>query len=741
MFRQWLPAVSVGLGAALVVLAQPSQAATVKITDVELKPVGNNLSIVLKTEGGKQMQVLGSRQGSTWVAEIPNAQLALPQGKFTQERPIAGIQSVQVAPIPEGGVRLTVEGTSKTIAGRIGQRADNQVSFLIEPQRVTPARSEQRANPTVAQATTPEPTPRPGTASPDTIPPNLPQGPNPLPPVLPRAVAPPVGDIAISQVNVGAEVIDLGPKGATRIPRLVLRDAPVREVLSLIARAAGVNLVFVPDTQRVRVRQTQLQEVTGGFRLETKEEAVQEQETGQTTISLDIENEAAQNVLNYVLRVARLRANKVGNTLFVGRNLPPEADNVISRTLRINQSSVVSLAGYLASQGAEVYRTIFETVLETNQVVASPGSPPIVQTFPREQARVERIAAPEGVSNPILQGLRAVVDARTNAVTLTGPARLVEIASGYVAQLDVRKRQVMVNVKVIDVNLTNTQAQGFSMSFGVNDTFFRFDNGAAIINFGRQAPQGTGSLLPGGFPTGIGTPGPFTPFSPNFFAVLQAQIAQNNAKILTDPTLLIQEGETATVQLTADVVTNIQVIPATTQGQAPTITVQREPAGLQLAINVERIDDNGFITLSASPDISAPAGTFSVATPGAGGSPGAVNQITLLARRRVTTGRVRLRDGQPLVLTGVIQDTDRVQASKVPILGDIPLLGALFRSTNKVNQRNEVIVVLTPQIVNETDAAIFNYTPVPAPVGPRGAVPGQPVSHGGPLLDATGAAR
>jgi type IV pilus assembly protein PilQ len=742
MMRQWFPSTSLGLSAALIVVAQPAWAGTAKITDVELKPVGNRLSIVLKTQGGQQMQVLGSRQGNTWVAEIPNAQLHLPQGNFQQDRPIPGIESVRVAPLAEGGVRVTVTGSGKFLAGRIGQRQDDQVSFVIEPQRVAqPKPPAPASHSTLAQAEPADPTPRPGTGSPTTIPPNLPQGPSPLPPVLPRAVAPPVGDIAISQVNVGAEIIDLGPKGATRIPRLVLRDAPVREVLSLIARAAGVNLVFVPDTQKTTVRATELQEITGGFRLQTKGEAVVEEEVGQTTVSLDIENEAAQNVLNYVLRVARLRANKVGNTLFVGRNLPPEADNVISRTLRINQAQAAGLAGHLASQGAEVYRTVVETVLVTNQVVASPGSPPVVQSFPQEQVRVERIAAPEGASNAVLRGLRAVVDARTNAITLTGPARLVEIASATAAQLDVRKRQAMVNVKVIDIALNNTQVQGFSSSFGIGDTFFRFDNGAAVINFGASPLTGVGSLIPGGFPPGIGTPSQPQPFSQAFFAALQAQIAQNNAKILSDPTLLIQEGEVATVQLTADVVTNITVTPPTGEGQAPTITITREPAGLLLSVNLERIDDNGFITLSASPDLSAPSGSFTLTTPGVGGSPGAANTITLLSRRRVTTGRVRLRDGQPLVLSGVIQDSDRVQASKVPILGDIPILGALFRATNKTNQRNEVVVVITPQIINENDAATFNYTPTPVTPGPRSAVPGQPMSHNLPLLDATGGQR
>jgi type IV pilus assembly protein PilQ len=63
-----------------------------------------------------------------------------------------------------------------------------------------------------------------------------------------------------------------------------------------------------------------------------------------------------------------------------------------------------------------------------------------------------------------------------------------------------------------------------------------------------------------------------------------------------------------------------------------------------------------------------------------------------------------------LILSGIIQESDRTTVTKVPILGDIPILGALFRSTNKSNQRQEVIVLLTPQILNDGVNQV-NYTP------------------------------
>ena len=78
-----------------------------------------------------------------------------------------------------------------------------------------------------------------GTSNPTIITPTM-----PMAPTLPRAVAPPVGDMSISNINPSFDPIDLGPAGNTIVPRLVLRQAPVREVLAVLGRYAGVNLIF-----------------------------------------------------------------------------------------------------------------------------------------------------------------------------------------------------------------------------------------------------------------------------------------------------------------------------------------------------------------------------------------------------------------------------------------------------------------------------------------------------------------
>ena len=93
---------------------------------------------------------------------------------------------------------------------------------------------------------------------------------------------------------------------------------------------------------------------------------------------------------------------------------------------------------------------------------------------------------------------------------------------------------------------------------------------------------------------------------------------------------------------------------------------------------------------------------------------GGVGSVTLLNARELQSGLVRVRDGQTLVLSGIIQETDQVSTTKVPILGDIPLLGALFRSTSETTTRNELIVLLTPEILDDTDQSVFGYSYTPS---------------------------
>ena len=85
---------------------------------------------------------------------------------------------------------------------------------------------------------------------------------------------------------------------------------------------------------------------------------------------------------------------------------------------------------------------------------------------------------------------------------------------------------------------------------------------------------------------------------------------------------------------------------------------------------------------------------------------GAVSKIN---NRRLDTGAIRIKDGETLVLTGVIQETDIDNTYKYPILGDLPILGSIFRSKQKSTDKRELIVLVTPKILDENSNSLDMY--------------------------------
>jgi type IV pilus assembly protein PilQ len=718
----------IGSAAILAIAAQAVSAAATQITNVQVTPTSSGVNIVLQTSQGDRPQVFTVSRGRALVADIVNTQLRLPQGSFSQDNPAPGINSVTVSQLDANSVRVTISGDQDAPSAQVN-RGGNEILLSVSPAggAVQASAPQTPASPTpVPQADIP-PTP-PAPAAPSAVTAQAPDNdvmvPAPgitidgvpvvapsnvyTPPLQARAVPPPLGDISFSNIDVSAPEIDLGSNEV--VPRLVLRDAPARDVLSLLARAAGLNIAYVDAS---------------GNPTEPPSDALPtETDANAVKVSLDIENEPVASVFNYVLRITGLEANRTGRTIFVGPRLPNSARQVISRTLRLNQVPVGTAVQFLVGLGAEtavsretVVTSVTATPITTEEgVVAQDASGQAAQAQQTQQSTETQVTVQRADyqdSVPLLRGLQVIGDQRTNAVTLVGNARAVEVAVAQLSQLDIRRRQVAINVRVVDINLLGIDRASTSFSFGLGNNRVTSSNGVGVLNFGDSTPASTGldagsignSVVAATQDNSIGS----FEFVNKFLAQLQFAVTSGNAKILTDPTLVVQEGQTAEVQLTQDVVTNLEV--ETTglgQNQTQTVTVERTPAGLILQVQVDRVDDNGFVSLSVAPAISAPASTQTINIRG-------IDQvITLLAIRRLSSGQVRVRDGQTLILSGIIQDSDRAEVTKVPILGDIPILGALFRRTTRTNSRQEVVVVLTPQILDDSDSSSFGYRYTPS---------------------------
>jgi len=137
------------------------------------------------------------------------------------------------------------------------------------------------------------------------------------------------------------------------------------------------------------------------------------------------------------------------------------------------------------------------------------------------------------------------------------------------------------------------------------------------------------------------------------------------------------------------------------QGSPNTCQPKFETAGLTFGARISKIDDNGFVTFTLSPSISAVAGN-PVTIPGCG-------PIKTLRTRRLDTGSVRVRDGQTLILTGVISDEDSRIVRKWPIVGDIPLIGQFFRASDDFRRKNELVILVSPRIIDDSEGGEYGY--------------------------------
>ena len=497
----------------------------------------------------------------------------------------------------------------------------------------------------------------------------------------------------ISKSKIYTKTFPIDSRGFVKIKgpliTMTLKDIPVKEALLSIAKIGKYGLIFVPENNQTEVDKF------------AKE------------ITLSFKNESYERALNSILLAAGLQGKKDNNIILVGesviqRNLTP----TISKVFRLNQVSSSSAADYLASLGAlinkvDVRGPIWPGLLKESGINPSSSNDAKVQSY--------------GSTQGPLKGLLGTTDSRLQTITLVGEPKLIKIAENYLNQIDLRQRQVALEVKIVDVLITDSV--GFS-----NKSQWRKDN-TYIVNESGMANlyQGTSDAITNTSIAGIGSS--ITSF-PNkaFLTWFQAQIQSGTAKILATPTMILSESNEelvggalssitsgsslsttsigrpyaneSFVTVGTKTITDYDIIPSESGGP-PTCSPIFETAGLTFGAKVHKIDDNGFVSFSISPEISAITERKSV------GSCGSRELFAdVLSIRRLDTGTVRVKNRNTLVLTGVLKDEDVNAISKWPIIGDIPIIGRLFREKNSKKVKSELIIMVTPKIINDTQQTI-----------------------------------
>lgn len=561
---------------------------------------------------------------------------------------------------------------------------------------------------------------------------------NLAPALQPRAVAPPLGDMAVGTMvlrNRGYLNLSGPPVSMT------IRNAPARDVLMSLAPMGGYGFVYVDDSpagsSANAINRAPMAEATTPDSLRK--------------VSMAFQAEPYPRAINAVLMAAGWQGRLEGRLIMAGPSVSNNTFGVqVSKVYRLNQASANSAADYLASLGAQITKV---TVITNSVTQGTPVANQVAGATTSQQTETQNITTTQsyGSSSGPLKGLKGATDSRLQTITLVGDSALVAVAEGYLRQIDLRQRQVALSVKILDITLNNQTDINNSFAFRYGNNFIINDSGQLLGAFGTppafRALATYNPSQPGNPKT---LPVDANSFPPsNFVDFLQAQIISNNTKVLASPTLILSEnqeevsgGSAATAQLASgssgnssssdlasigrpraneafvtvgeQVITNYQVTTGT-QGNGNSCQPSFGIAGLTFGARVSKIDDNGFVTFTLSPQITAKTKEQQIAGCG---------PIDILAIRRLDTGSARVRDGQTLILTGVISDSDRQAVSKWPILGDVPLIGQFFRNSSGQRQKRELVIMVTPRILDDDQGGTYGYGYQPSSQEARSLVGG-----------------
>ena len=299
-------------------------------------------------------------------------------------------------------------------------------------------------------------------------------------------------------------------------------------------------------------------------------------------------------------------------------------------------------------------------------------------------------------------------DASTNSLIITASDPVYRNLRAVIDQLDVRRPQVYIEALIVELNSNTNANLGIQWQIGSGNVFagtnLATGGGNSIVNLTAAAAANAAT---GGLATALATQniqqGLNVGWLHNLFgvqglgALLQALSQTADANVLSTPNLITLDNQEAKIVVGTNVPIQTGSYSNLTSSTATTAfnTFDRIDVGLTLHIKPQ-ITEGGILKLQLYTEDSAiVAGTTNVATNPAG------PEFT----KRSIQSTVLADNGEIIVLGGLMQDNYQVNNSKVPLLGDIPWIGQLFRSENKIRAKTNLLVFLRPVIINDRDTA------------------------------------
>lgn len=192
--------------------------------------------------------------------------------------------------------------------------------------------------------------------------------------------------------------------------------------------------------------------------------------------------------------------------------------------------------------------------------------------------------------------------------------------------------------------------------------------------------------------------------SPTLTYTINYVIENKKGKIVANPRILITNGQESTIDLTSDYVKSVtsQIVQGVNNATSQKDYEIGDDNGIKVTLT-PFISPDGYVTLNITPDYATIASQEYTTNEESGERELAV---TLLQRRNLDLKNVRIKDGETLIIGGMLRDEETRNVGKIPFLGDIPYIGALFRSTSTTKTKAEMLIMITPKIITDSEDSI-----------------------------------
>lgn len=269
-----------------------------------------------------------------------------------------------------------------------------------------------------------------------------------------------------------------------------------------------------------------------------------------------------------------------------------------------------------------------------------------------------------------------------------GSQSQIDMIGDFIKENDIKQPQAIVELSILE--LTEDGSKEFSNNWNITGgdiTFSSNADGTTIAHAKNQSRMKIGWEMS---------------------YLLQTE----KARILANPKLVVTNGKEAVIDLTQDYLESVDVEFLQTSGAGAAAVAQKtynigSDQGLKVSFT-PFISPEGYVTMNIIPEYSTQAGQITGIEYDEEGNRQPYIAATLLSRRNLDIKNVRIKDGETLIIGGLIQETTNKSVSKIPILGDLPGIGAAFRSTTSEKVKTELVIMITPKIIKDNEDASIN---------------------------------